>query len=322
MKKVIVHAGLHRCASTAIQSLLERRRTDIEAAGTRLLLRDDLMTVFFGQSIRLLYRYRRYLPQAQVRLARARAGLKAARADTTLISEENLIGMMPGLFSHRFYPNLPYFIRALALLSRSVDIHPRFVVRRQDRFLESVYAFRVLRGYTLSFPDFLASMGARSLSWFMLVRQLERYGLDRSARLVPLEAWPKEEAPAQAMAFLDHSHVPLPHGERLSGNPSLSRDALKLLLAMNRMALGVDKDWRKQTFLPLLRTSGPSVYLPEAAGLPVTAEIRATLADNLAQDISVGFTDRERNDLMNFYTRHNAEFLGHPIVGQPTELWH
>ncbi len=322
MKKVIVHAGFHRCASTAIQSLLLRRRAEIEATGTRLLLRDDLMTGFFGQSVRLLYRHRQYLPQAQVRLARARTGLKASRADTILISEENLVGMMPGLFSHRFYPSLAHFIRALALLSRSVEIHPRFVVRRQDRFLESVYAFRVFRGYTLSFADFLASTGARSLSWFMLVRQLERYGLDRTARLALLEAWPKEEAPAMAMEFLGHGHIPLPQDERLSGNPSLGRDALKLLLAMNRMELGMDKEWRKQTFLPLLRSSGPGVYLPETAGLPVTAEIRATLADNLAQDISVGFTDGERNDLMNFYTRHNAEFLGHPIVGQPTELWH
>lgn len=322
MKKIIVHAGLHRCASTAIQSLLERCRADIEGAGTRLLLRKDLMPGFFGQSVRLLYRHRQYLPQAQVRLARARAGLKATRLDTTLISEENLIGMMPGLFSHRFYPSLPYFIRALALLSRSVDIHPRFVVRRQDRFLESVYAFRVFRGYTLSFADFLASTGARSLSWFTLVRQLERYGLDRTARLVPLEAWPKEQAPALAMAFLDHGHIPLSDGERLSGNPSLGRDALKLLLAMNRMGLGMEKDWRRREFMPLLRTSGPSVYLPEAAGLPVTAEIRATLADHLAQNISVGFTDTERDALMNFYTRHNAEFLGHPIVGQPTDLWH
>jgi len=322
MKKVIIHAGLHRCASTAVQSLLRRNREAIEATGTRLLLREDMMSGFFGLSLRLLYRHRQYLPQAQARLLRARTGLRATRADTVLISEENLIGMMPGLFSHRFYPHLPHFISALALLSRTVEIHPRFIVRRQDRFLESVYAFRVFRGYTLSFPDFLASTGARSLSWFMLVRQLERYGLDKSARLVPLEAWPQAGAAAHAMAFLDHGHVPIAASERLSGNPSLGRDALKLLLAMNRMELGMDKAWRHAALLPLLRSSGPSIYAPEAAGLPVTAEMRATLADNLAQDVSVGFTAAERDDLMNFYTRHNAEFLGHRTVGFPTDLWH
>jgi hypothetical protein len=294
----------------------------VEAAGTRLLLREDLTEGALGASLRLLYRHRNYAPVSHVRLSRARRGLAAMRAERVVISEENLVGMMPGLFSHRFYPNLPHFIRALAFLNRTLDIHPRFVVRRQDRFLESVYAFRLVRGYTLSFPDFLASVGAKSLSWFVLIRQLERYGLDRTARLVPLEAWSRQEAASKAMAFLDHADVSLDAKERLSGNPSLAGDVLKLLLAMNRMGLGMNKDWRRQHLVPHITRHGPSLYAPEAAGLEVTLEERAALADNLAQPVSVGFTEAERDSLMNFYTRHNAEFLGHRIVGHQTDLWH
>lgn len=153
---VILHIGLHRCGSTSIQKALAKARTPLEAAGWRVMLRDELMTDRAWAHLRRLHRPAAPLLD-KVRLARlVRAIDREERG--VIVSYENLIGTMPGTLATSFYPDLDRFSASLAMLQAKARrrIEVRLVTRPVDAWWESVHMFRAIRGYQGSLADFLA----------------------------------------------------------------------------------------------------------------------------------------------------------------------
>lgn len=228
-KQIIIHAGLHRCASTAIQDMLRANQQAIEAAGFALLTRPQLEGPLFGRQLRLLYRHAPGSWTAKARLALVRGGLDRIAADKILISEENLAGVMPGVLDNRFYPHWNAFLAAVKALSLDFDVRLKLVVRRQDRYLESAYAFRVVRGLRQSFPEFLASIGPEHISWLSLSRAIEAAGLADLTNMSPMESWPPDDPGMWAAHFLELGGIITPAHSRLGGN---QRPAVKKLQAL------------------------------------------------------------------------------------------
>ncbi|WP_068304417.1 hypothetical protein [Kordiimonas lacus] len=229
-QQIIIHAGFHRCASTAVQDMLRARRTAIEATGTALLLREDLQGWLTGRQLRLLYRHQDDSLVSSLRLKLVASMLQRIRADRIVISEELLLGLMPGVRDPGFYPHFGNFMRAMKRLAKSFDVDLRLVARRPDRFLESAYAFRVRQGLREAFPDYVARIGEQDVSWLRLVREVERAGLTANTRFTCLESWPKERAGHAVLEFLGLDTVAGDTPIKLSGNPSWSADRLQATL--------------------------------------------------------------------------------------------
>jgi hypothetical protein len=268
-QQIIIHAGFHRCASTAVQDMLRARRAAIEATGTALLLREDLEGWLTGRQLRLLYRHQDDSLVSSLRLKLVASMLKRIRADRIVISEELLLGLMPGVRDTGFYPHFGNFLSAVKALSRSFDIELRFIARRQDRFLESAYAFRVPRGTRLSFPDFVAPIGLENASWMRLLRQVEEAGLASACRFGVLESMPRAKRGRWAMNFLGLDELAPGEEIRLSGNRRLTETELIDILGTPKQVRFTDAE--RAAFLERLTADNAAFLAHPMVNAPADA---------------------------------------------------
>lgn len=321
MKKLIIHMGAHRCASSATQALLRRNRGEIEAQGVALFLREDLAENAQKLAVNRLYEYRFWKPSSQMAVARTSATLATLDAHTVLISEENLMGIMPGHLGHGFYEKFDGFCRALSRLQKTVEVHPRLIVRRQDSFIESAYGFRVAFGLREDFQTFAARFTPREMSWARMTAAFEPHGLAAHANIDVLEAWPGEGKTEHLLSFLGLKNLSLQGGGLRSGNSRFGEAGLSLLLAMNRTGMGLDIAWRQNVLFPALREAeAPTPELVQDL-LGCGGDEISVLKAALGMPMRFGFTVEERRNLLSQLEHENAKFLTHPLVGLSPEVW-
>jgi len=313
--------GAHRCASSATQALLRRNRGGIEAQGVALFLREDLAENAQKMAVNRLYEYRFWKPGSQLAVARTSATLATLSAKTILISEENLMGIMPGHLGHGFYGKFAGFCQALSKLSKTVEVHPRLIVRRQDSFIESAYGFRVAFGLREDFREFAARFKADEMSWNRMVTAIEKNKLDKHSRIDVLEAWPDEGKTEHLLSFLGLEGVPLEGGGLRSGNSRFGEEGLALLLAMNRTGIGLDINWRQQVLFPAFRKADPPTPELVQQLLGTSDEEIAVLKAALSMPMRFRFKPDERQALLHALRDENTRFLAHPLVGVSPEVW-
>ncbi len=320
MKKLIVHMGAHRCASSATQAFLRRNCPDF-VQDVSIILRDDLTAGRHGLAMTRFHDYRPWHPARRRELAATRKAIGTISQDTILVSEENLMGIMPGHRGHGFYPGFGRLCAALARLRCVAEVHPRLVVRRQDRFIESIYGFRVAFGLREDIASFLKPLMTLDLSWLRMAKTLERYGFRDTAKIDVLETWPREGTTEHLVKFLGLPHRPHTGGGLRMGNSRFSAEALELLLAMNRTGTGLDTSWRREVLFPALRqTEEPDVAL--VADLLGLAEDRvAVLRAALQIPARFSLTDEERTAILAAHEESNRAFLGHAMVKADGEIW-
>ncbi|TNE62378.1 MAG: hypothetical protein EP335_12350 [Alphaproteobacteria bacterium] len=323
MKQLIVHMGAHRCASSAVQALLRRNRATLEAAGVALFLRADMEEADARVDARGLFRASWRNPTALWRAHRFRQAVMALPHDRIVISEENLIGTMPGQYDGLFYPGFSRFLNALVPLGAQLDLVPRMIVRRQDRFVQSAYAFRVAFGLAQAFPAFVKDLDLQGLSWLRLATGVDRTGLADRFRFQPLEAWPRAEAAARASAFLGLADVLPAADETLKGNASFPEDDLRLMLSLNRAGLGLDIMWRREKLFRALRNrDGESdMDILQACGLKLDRAARQALEGALASPPALTMDSDLRAWMVAHYRDENRAFLSHTTVAADPSLW-
>lgn len=174
----VFHVGAHKTATTHVQDTLERVRDELRSAGICYLTLDEI-------------RERRPLTlpdvaSARLPLLRSIARRYAARTHwlrtldtdcrTVLISEEKILGKMPGLFDAVTYPNLE---RNLADLQQLVQYQPaRFFlsIRSFATILPSTYG--QLARYGRAYPGMFDAIRERTLAtpprWKHLVDRMVR----------------------------------------------------------------------------------------------------------------------------------------------------
>ncbi len=319
MKKLVIHMGAHRCGSTAIQSMLRRERATLADNGVRVHLRADMAER--GMDFRRLHRYRSVNPLWHAKLQDIASRLAAVTEDTLLASEENLMGTMPAVRGNGFYPHFDRLVRGLAKLDATtgkiIQIAPRLVVRRQDNYLESVYAFRVSRGLTKTFDTFLASVDGKSISWLRLAKLLAALPQTIAPSIAILETWPKPSAADKALEFLIGPNDVALSTRRLTGNTRYSSQQLRLILALNQAKIA----WQE------------AVWRDDVVGCQLVDEALQRLKDHVSSgayarfeqhyvpDAKIGFSDTERGQFLAGYTRENQEFFSLPIVCAEAGVW-
>lgn len=321
MKKLVLHLGAHRCGSTAIQTLLRREHDVLEGADIRVFLRADMIAG--GFDLRRLHRYRRGNLLWRSKLAKTARAIEAMPQQTLIVSEENIMGTMPGVRSNRFYPHFFNLVQSLVKLSelgkKPLLIAPRIVVRRQDHYLESVYAFRVSRGLSASFDAFIKAATRTRISWLGLSKAFDATPPSISPAFALLEGWPKPTAADQAMTFLIGENSLELSQPRLTGNIRRSAFELKLMLAMNRAGI----DWRGAPWKEHLLNTPPD---NEAEALRLlkqhlSAEQFQRFEGHYSQLFKLGFDDGERAAFVEGYREENSQFLRGDFVQSDASVW-
>lgn len=280
-----------------------------------------------GMDLRRLHRYRLVNPSWQRKLRQIAQSLCAMDHEILLASEENLMGTMPAVRGHGFYPHFDRLIRALARLDVLVDarvqIAPRLVVRRQDHYLESVYAFRVSRGLEKGFDSFLRTVTRSPISWLRLGHEMSRLPATIDPAIALLEAWPKPAAAEKALGFLIGPNDVELSAHRLTGNTRYSSSGLRFILALNRAKIAwQNADWKRDVFdLVDIYRDEPEADLAYAIKHRVSARDFARFERHYSPDGKLGFNSNERAAFLAQYADENREFLSLPIVAGTTDSW-
>ena len=322
MGTLIIHIGMHRCASTAIQSLLAAHRSVLAEAGGQLLLRADIK-----DNKRLSYLPRLRYHSALKPWCWGRLGRVAAKLDSgggaggdIVISAENLPGTMPGAGQYDFYPHIEGFFGGARRLADRLDKKLRLVMvaRRQDCLIESQYAFRVSRGMTLSFSDFVSRLDTTAYSWDHIIRKAVKTGVADNLHVGVAE----HISPAYVAHLLG-----LNLGGRLSGNQSLPPHHVNTVRALVLAGMDIsDAAIRQRLFQALKQT-------PDLAA----ADIARVMGDsnqsplalsalqgalNLAARMPLPLFDAAaRQALLKEHAAGNARFLASPMVLAEADSW-
>ena len=325
LKKLVIHMGAHRCGSTAIQSALRREQQQLADNGIGITLRADM--VGGGLDLRRLHRYHTINPVWQKKLRDIASALDNSKYDMLVASEENLMGTMPGVRGSGFYPHFHRFVsgvnRLQSIVGDAFFIAPRLVIRRQDKYLESVYAFRVSRGLDQGFERFLKSVPARKVSWLRLAEHLRSLPDTTDPQVALLEAWPKGSAASLAIKFLVGDNNLEPSVRRLTGNTRHSATALRLILAFNKAKIRwQDEPWRQDVF------DLAEIYKDDQDA-DISFAVKGRLSDkefkrftkNYSPTAKLGFDAEERQRFLASFAEENRRLLSLSIVSSPKDAW-
>jgi len=247
MTFLTLHIGAHRCASTAIQHLLKANKDSLTQQGISLLYRSQLDQPGPIRALPRLYAKRWFDPFARARLSRL--GRELLDIGNAIISEENLCGMMPGQSDYTFYTGKRRLFKAISVLKRDDRLQFRLVLmaRRQDRFVESLYAFRVRRGEARSFSEFAGHFKPARMDWNRFVMKAEAHGLSKDLHIGTIEG-------------LSVDLVSDLFGQKLQGalegNESMMPGHINLWRSLNEQGIAFSCDKQRRALVLALRAHG------------------------------------------------------------------
>ena len=192
MKKLYLHIGAHKAASTTIQkNLIENRELLLERDGVRFLSRHDLSNSSFIEHFKNLSR-RKGLQESEYRKS-----LEVARSSivetVNEFNEEEIFISWEGIFGHSaldiyegIYTHVERVAESLVYIADKIDIKVLLIVRRQDEFIESCYLQQVKERRTITFDEFTDKININNISWYEITKVLDKY-LGEKIKIVPFE---------------------------------------------------------------------------------------------------------------------------------------
>ncbi len=318
MSEIIFHIGAHRCGSTAIQNLLKANMDALVEKGIHCYFRKRIEKHPKLIALHSLHRSSLMVPFANMRVREIAAALNDL--GHVIISEENLPGPMVGVKDQRLYPGLDGFMRRLAALKTQLERPMRIImaVRRQDRMIESLYAFRVTKGYVNSFDAFVKSLSLDDFHWGRLLDAAQKHGLQDQIQFMPLEGMTADTISGM---------LAVPLAGELSGNSSLKEAQLNLWRAMVVEAVRLSEPKPRQALINYLRQveAQPSATIlcdaAEEAGVDISIE-QATNALHRASGMEPALFDAgARAKILARFKDGNATFLSADQVQAPADIW-
>ncbi|UTW59593.1 hypothetical protein KFE96_04610 [Kordiimonas sp. SCSIO 12603] len=316
MKSLYIHMGLHRTGTTTLQRLLKTQREKLEENGVSLVLRSD-MCAHENLDMRRFYASRWWRSKKTGPVV---DGLDALGGNSVIVSEEGLPGIMPGIRSMRAYPTVDVFAKKIAEFSPRFDVQPRLMLRRQDKFIESVYAFRVSRGMNMSFRDFVKKVPTADLDWRRFTKTFEKVGLKNSEFYV-LEDLQGEGFAGKLIEMVGLKDVLETPARLPKGNGRQSVEALKLALALNKAELLTVSDDRKQFVYRKFEKKRALTAEECLYELPINPIEKDRVRSLMEEETSFEFTDEERMKFLAKYETANSELLAHDFVKADADIW-
>lgn len=241
-RRIIVHLGLHKTSSTAIQRHLER---NADALADRLVVR----TPQEGTPMRPLGRAG--LAYSLHPGTDTETALKIAFQDVletlpgndlpAIISHENIAGAMPGKGGETgLYPALPRIVAILAKAARGQEVEFVYYWRNMERWRASVWAQLVRsEGYQRGWPEFQAEIAALPV-WGDLHRRMRADAAGARVTRFSLEDEPEHDRPGSqllAHAGLDPAEIAALRPLEAPVNERLSPSSTEFLRRLNGLAI-------------------------------------------------------------------------------------
>ena len=311
--------GVHRAASTAIQNYLDWSRSGLLKYDVSLLVPADSRGQVYKGHFTKLKNLSALSPRKLYLEKRLSGLLNKIATDMVIISEENLIGTMPGQDTpFGFYPRSPRFFQTLDRWSAQYEIHPRLIVRSQDKWIQSLYAFRVFRGLKASFGEFVKSIPKGLLDWNRIWSALNANGLDKNSHAVWLDDVKGQGFHEWLPEFLDIPSAAL-GPQKIPTNESMLLRDLALFWALNQIGWGYgDKKARRAlraSFVKLSHIHGDRLlargevadYL-RGAGLDLSASDFKRAEEAYHAMPNPKYTEAGRKAFMETYSPLNEQF--------------
>lgn len=175
--KVLVHLGVHKTATTFIQSQLANNRQALAKKGFGMAgiwaVRKRFTNLFdrlawFDPVWRFLTR-----PILRRRLERLMGESESRRLDAFLLSDENLIGTLAANYVFgRLYPWAGMRARILAGLLAAHDVHYYLCIRRYPDYLVSSWLQLASKGKPPAFEKYVEKFQPEGRGWAELVADL------------------------------------------------------------------------------------------------------------------------------------------------------
>lgn len=222
MTDLVIHAGVHKTATTHLQGMLRRFEGKLNAADVSYW--DPKRIRHGGKDIAHHLQLEKGDPaQAIAAMAEGRQRL--------LISEENILRMphqMSTKKSRRLYARGHWDLRSLAFLLPDQPITLAISLRDYASFFRSLYTQALLGGFFTSFEDFIAMSSYDVSSWPDLIERL--HNLDAVERIV---VWRYEDYNAllgPIVRTLVGADIPLAPRKQGTPHVGLSRKAVEVLM--------------------------------------------------------------------------------------------
>jgi hypothetical protein len=152
---IYMHVGVHKTATTYLQSLLAANQGKMAAAGRAYWILWQIRGVL--QDLQA----DRYWTEAGVQHLRTHASSPLFRlrgfteaASDCLISDENIVGLSTQATGGQFYPEAAKRLRRIRAVLPDKDIEVWLCVRAYDQFLSSVYCETLRGGHFTPWQDF------------------------------------------------------------------------------------------------------------------------------------------------------------------------
>ena len=160
--RLFIHIGTHKTGSTAIQRALWSNQNALLQKGVVFLsLPREIKTLEICEELNLdiVHSFRKYLDR---RVAKKRD--KGSKAIRYVMSWEGFSGnALDG------YLNAAIAAQHIKRATEGMDVRIVVYLRKQDEFIESMYAQRIKAGESYTFQSFLDSLPAFSFNWEQLL---------------------------------------------------------------------------------------------------------------------------------------------------------
>lgn len=173
MKKLIIHMGAHKTASTLIQQSLWQQSDQLRAQGVDFQGKESY--AMGGE----LMNDSPLLPERLEELSKM---LAASECDTVLWSCEGFVG---NFYEH--YANQEQVLADLAIITKDVTVEWVLYVRRQDDFIQSLYQQMVKEGRAPNFNDYQQSIANHPFDWNLICERIAKYFPDSTHHVFPYE---------------------------------------------------------------------------------------------------------------------------------------
>lgn len=171
-KKVYIHIGAHKSASTLIQqNMRENKVLFREKYNVDCLLVEDIVDTPFVTHFRAIANTEKEMSERKFF-----EGIERTRRCMDEIIDlspcENILVSWEGVLGHSaldryqgIYTHVEAVSESLKAIFKNQNCRVILVVRKQDSFIESCYLQQIKEGRTLSFQEFVESIDIHKISW-------------------------------------------------------------------------------------------------------------------------------------------------------------
>ena len=176
-KKIIVHLGLHKTATTSLQEFLQTHNNDLAQKDVRYVplqrMRTDLTPLFWNLD--------------KNRRSKLISFISEVKKETVLLSDENIIGTPGELANSGLYPYAQNRVETFCEDMKSAQITLFLTLRQPSDFLTSMYSEYLRHNPYLSFDQYLSGFNVPGFSYRQAFGWLFRLPSNTKVRVIPFE---------------------------------------------------------------------------------------------------------------------------------------